>query len=293
MGISAATFKRALAELRNEYQITILPPSNGGYKLDERSKYCIELIENPFSESELAQILTAYDLLGRMVEDDMQNHLMQPIVNKIKGLFPWYAQHPQSSFVTSVPHGERQGAAKNIKPLFEAIGRKKRIRATYFTRSRASSTHRDLSPQKLVQYRGNWYLIAWCHQSNKLKTFAIENLSEIIASDDTWQCIDPAQVHEHHSATYGIFGGAKTDEAILIFSKERSHWVADENWHPNQRGHFLTDGRYKLTIPIGDNHTELVQDLMKYGHELTIVKPHALKQAVVEQHYNAINQQGS
>ena len=34
--------------------------------------------------------------------------------------------------------------------------------------------------------------------------------------------------------------------ASLLFSPERSRWVASERWHPEQKGRYLEDGRYEL-----------------------------------------------
>ena len=52
-------------------------------------------------------------------------------------------------------------------------------------------------------------------------------------------------VEEHYASAYGIFADTANKTAVLHFSPERARWVADERWHPEQSGQFLTDGPYE------------------------------------------------
>ena len=67
--------------------------------------------------------------------------------------------------------------------------------------------------------------------------------------------------------------------ATLRFSRERARWVADERWHPQQSGQFLTDGRYELKIPYRDSR-ELVMDVLRHGAEVEVMSPEALRAEV-------------
>mgnify|MGYP001029072094 CR=1 FL=1 len=66
---------------------------------------------------------------------------------------------------------------------------------------------------------------------------------------------------------------------MLRFTADAARWVADERWHAEQRGHFLLDGGYELTVPYG-NPTELVMDILKYGAEVEVVAPEDLRALV-------------
>lgn len=62
-----------------------------------------------------------------------------------------------------------------------------------------------------------------------------------------------AELDEHLASSYGIFAGKANKTAVLRFTPERARWVADERWHPNQIGQYLTDGRCELRIPYRDD----------------------------------------
>jgi predicted DNA-binding transcriptional regulator YafY len=69
---------------------------------------------------------------------------------------------------------------------------------------------------------------------------------------------------------------------VLRFSAERARWVADENWHPQQQGKYLQDGRYELRIPYRDAR-ELVMDVMRHGSHVEVIEPAALREEVRQQ----------
>ena len=66
--------------------------------------------------------------------------------------------------------------------------------------------------------------------------------------------------------------------ARLIFSPQRAQWISEEQWHPNQVGEFLTDGRYQLDIPYS-HERELLMEILKNGADVEVVSPISLRMA--------------
>ena len=83
------------------------------------------------------------------------------------------------------------------------------------------------------------------------------------------------------SAAYGIFSGTADQTAVLRFTPERARWVAQEQWHPQQQGCSLEDGSYELRIPYGDPR-ELIMDILRYGPDVEVMAPPALRRQVGE-----------
>ena len=64
-------------------------------------------------------------------------------------------------------------------------------------------------------------------------------------------------------AGYGISmaaGDAKVRHYALLFDADAAQWVANEEWHPQQKAHHPSDGRYELQVPHTDA-TELAMDI--------------------------------
>ncbi len=42
-----------------------------------------------------------------------------------------------------------------------------------------ATVEREVSPQRLVHYRGNWYLDAWCHLREDLRAFSVDAIDRV------------------------------------------------------------------------------------------------------------------
>jgi predicted DNA-binding transcriptional regulator YafY len=158
-------------------------------------------------------------------------------------------------------------------------GRKVNMR--YHGRERDEVTERVVSPQRLVHYRDNWLLDAYCHTRDGLRTFSIDRILEADDLAERSRTLSDDALDEYFASSYGIFAGKADKIAVLRFSAERARWVADEEWHPQQTGQRLPDGRYELRIPYRDGR-ELVMDVLRHGAAVEVVEPPALRFAVVE-----------
>ncbi|WP_308296438.1 WYL domain-containing protein [Rhizobacter sp. J219] len=63
--------------------------------------------------------------------------------------------------------------------------------------------------------------------------------------------------------------------ATLVFNADAAQWVAVEEWHPEQQGRWLDDGRYELRVPYSDP-TELVMDVLRHGDSVVVAGDKAL-----------------
>ncbi len=173
--------------------------------------------------------------------------------------------------------------------IASATLQRRKLRLTYHGRGRDTVTERTVSPQHIVHYRDNWYLDAWCELRKGLRSFSIDKVKSAMESTDKAQDVAAEKLNEHYASSYGIFAGKANKTAVLRFSKERARWVADERWHPQQAGQYLTDGRYELKIPYRDER-ELVMDILRHGADVEVVSPNALRLSVQEQLQRAIAQ---
>ncbi len=74
---------------------------------------------------------------------------------------------------------------------------------------------------------------------------------------------------------------------MLRFTPERARWIANEQWHPKQRGWF-EGGYYLLEIPYSDDR-ELLMDILKYGLDVEVLAPETLRDKAQEQFLRAVH----
>lgn len=162
-----------------------------------------------------------------------------------------------------------------------ALFNEHRLNITYQSRVDGSSTARDISPQRLVHYRGNWYLDSWCHLRNGLRTFALECITHCSAAVGEFKALSSAVLDAHFQPTYGIFSGAEKAEAVLLFAASIARRVKDEEWHPQQALTLQSDGSLEMRLPFNpQTPQELVKDILSYGDEVTVIAPESLRERV-------------
>jgi len=282
---SAATVERYLTELRDTYgQKVEYIREHKGYQLVLNDND-IELPSHLFTSQEINAILLVDQLIDELepgfLKDDMQS--VKQHLNRIKGNFS-VKQSLSEKRIRMINIGKRKSKNNNLSKITQAVLQRKLITVAYDSRSSESkSSSRMLSPQRLTHYRDNWYLDAWCHDKNDLRTFSLERIDNlsVLKSGSKSQIINVSdkRLDDHYTKTFGIFGGQIQDWATLKFTPHRAQWVSEEIWHHDQIETWLEDGSYQLKIPYG-NDLELIGDILKYGDQVEVIAPTELRQKI-------------
>ena len=178
------------------------------------------------------------------------------------------------------------GSRRVNREVFEALSvgllSRRRIRIRHLKRGSGEISERVVSPQRLVHYRYNWYLDAWCHVRKDLRVFAVDAIKSALVVEEPAREVADESMDRVLGAGYGIFSGAETQTAVLRFTPERARWVADEVWHSRQAGRIEADGSYVLELPYSQE-PELVMDLLRYGAGVRVLAPETLRATVARE----------
>lgn len=280
--ISRATLKRDLAFMRDRLNAPIIFDRElGGYRFDKASQLPGNQYELPglwFSAEEIHALLTMQHLLANLDTGGLLGPHIKPLLSRLTAIIG--SDEKELSEVQKRIKIESVGARQFHLDQFQAVGsallRRKRLMLDYHARGTDEMTSRELSPQRLVYYRDNWYLDAWCHLRDGLRSFSVDAIKRVEILERNAENISETKLNEVLGSGYGIFSGKHVHWATLHFSAERARWVAAERWHPKQKGHFLNDGSYELKVPYSDDR-ELMMDIMKHGSEVRVIEPQELR----------------
>jgi predicted DNA-binding transcriptional regulator YafY len=239
-----------------------------------------------FSESELTAVLMAHRLLSELDGEGVISRHLAPLLERIETLLGQGGDAAWRERVRILGTGRRVASGRFFERVGQALAQRRRLHLRYWSRSRGETSERDVSPQRLVHDRGTWYLDAWCHSRKKLLRFALDAIEQATVLAEPVREMSPKAVAAEMDAGYGAFAGAKPRWARLEFGAEAARWVAQQQWHPEQRAHRLADGRLHLDVPYTDP-TELTMDLLRHGADVRVLAPAALAEQVRQRHLAA------
>lgn len=285
--VSPATLKRDLEFLRSNLNMPITWNRDlGGYQIDpdQTTGAQIELPGMWFTDKEIHALLTMQHLLANLDPGGILAPHVAPLIerlNKLLGAADNSAEEIRKH-VLIVGIGKRTMKLAHFESIGSALLRRKRLTIRYYARGRDQLSERAISPQRLVHYRENWYLDAWCHLRGALRNFAVDSIRKVELLDHTAKEVPGHTLDTVLGPGYGIFAGTDLQWARLRFSPERARWVATEHWHPAQRGTFDPAGHYVLEVPYAD-HRELLMDVLKHGRHCEVLGPDGLRLQLAEE----------
>jgi predicted DNA-binding transcriptional regulator YafY len=283
--VSRATFRRDLDYLRDRLHAPIVWDTTerkyklGGPSAQDRSHAMPGLW---FNDSEIHALLAMQSLLEKIEPGLLAPHLM-PLKHKLVSLLKKGHIKPevigQRIRISSI--SRRSGRYAYFAVVAESVLRRQRLQITHYNRHTDEVLTREVSPQRLVYHRDNWYLEAWCHLRDDLRSFSVDALREAVILAASALEVEPERLTARFDSGYGIYSGQHRYWAVLRFSVYRSRWVSAETWHPEQKGCLDADGRYELSVPYNDVR-EITGEILRYGGDCEVMAPDDLREVVAE-----------
>jgi predicted DNA-binding transcriptional regulator YafY len=279
--ISPAQFKRDLEFMRDRLGAPIV--FNASTRAYQYSSGEFNLPGLWFTEREVYSLLLMHSLLDRL-QPGLVREQLAPFEAKLRGLLDSSARGADSILdrmqVCAAP--QRPVDAAHFQAICDATLRRKRLTMRYYSRHRGTETKRTVSPQRVIYYRGNWYLDAWCHEKLAARRFAIDAVRDIAVLEEAAESPAP----ETNGQGYGIFAGPAEHTAVLVFDSVAARWVGEEEWHPQQRLTTLPNDAVQLEVPYS-HPQEILMDILRHGPHVEVVRPASLRSAVADAHREA------
>ncbi len=283
--ISPATFKRDLEYLRDRLGAPIVWDRElRGYRYHQDRDQALnyQLPGLWFNVGEIQALLTMHAWLQNLQPGILSEHI-KPLQARIRALLD-QGDHSVDEITRRIrilTQPRRSEGNTFFQPISQALLNRRRLRIDHYNRANGEHSQREVSPQRLTYYRDNWYLDSWCHQRHAIRSFAVDALQGVETLSTAAKEIDAVSLDRELASGYGIFSGSETQWAELRFTPERARWVAQEQWHPQQRSHFDSDGFYHLAVPYSQE-PELLMEILKHGAQVEVLAPAGLRRQVMQ-----------
>jgi len=284
--ISKATFKRDLEYLRDRMNASIVfDRAEGGYRFDKPNAG--EKIELPglwFSEKEATALVLMQHLLDNLDQGGLISTHIDPLVEIIDGILGQSEVSAKElrKRIKVFGMSARKNSLENFEEVGNALLKRQRLQMEYYSKGKDETTNREVSPQRLIFYRDNWYLDGYCHLRKGLRSFALDGIKKAELLSKKAEEVSEKELHENFAESYGIFSGKAIQRAKLRFTPERARWVSGETWHGQQTSSFDKEGNYILEFDYNQD-PELVMEILKHGSGVEVLAPASLKKRVVDE----------
>lgn len=289
---SRATFNRIVEDMRDHLGAPIeYDRERNGYFYATAGEHPYELPGLWFSASELHALIACHELLSS-AQPGLLDETLSPLRKRVSELLSSkrLAKGEVVKRIRVLKMAYRTPDAATFRKAAAATLERKRLWIAYLGRARGQRTEREVSPQRMIHYRDNWYLDAWCHLRRELRSFAIDRISEARLRPGKAKEIADDTLERHFADSYGIFAGAPNETATLRFSGDAAPWIAREQWHPKQEARWV-EGVYELRVPYSDAR-ELAGDILRHGEAVTVLAPESLRRLIRDKLAGAVRNYG-
>lgn len=232
----------------------------------------------PFEDS--PRLLFLMGLLNKMADEVGLGNLpeMRKLEKRLSELIaPGYGQLMENVLCQWI---EIETLAPSIfETIIEAVLQARELTIEYCS-AEAVKSSRTIEPQRLINYQGRWYLLAYCLLRNDHRLFHIARIENAVTGKKKIDAPHPAK-NSYLDEAFGIFAGKTRYHAKIHFTGTAAELVRRQYWHQKQSIDEQQDG-ITLSLPVGDDR-EITMKILQYGSQATVLAPESLRARVAEE----------
>ena len=180
---------------------------------------------------------------------------------------------------------------ENLEPLLESIKAKKAIQFNYYNFIKNEHSVRRVQPYLLKEYRNRWYLIGKSELKQKIITFGLDRISDIITLEQSFivdKSFSPENFFKH---SIGITVYDQLPQKVVIETDGvLAKYLESQPLHHSQEFERLTNaGRHVFSFFLLPTY-ELKMQLLGFGKDVKVLEPKELKDEIIENTKEIIKQ---
>lgn len=240
--VSKRTFKRDIEDISSLYNIDIV------YDFS-RKVYYIDFDEQPEVNERIFEAFDTFNALN--------------ISDRLSDYIHFEKRRPQGT--------------ENLYGLLHAIKNKVQIYFSYQKFWEDNITLRVVEPYALKEFKNRWYILANDLKDNKVKSFALDRLTELEITNKKFQLPNNFNTNEHFKFSFGIISpnGHEPQEVILSFDPFQGKYIKTLPLHESQE--ILKDNESELVIKLTLFIThDFFMEVLSFGENVKVIQPESL-----------------
>lgn len=138
-----------------------------------------------------------------------------------------------------------------------------------YTKADGETSTRIIEAQRLQNYMGKWYLVAYYPEKSELRTFLLNRIEAVRLLDFKveWFAEKPSD-KDHELDTYmesgfGVFHGDVIGKVTIRFDASLTSVIGKQTWHEQQKD-VIKEGAVERTVPV-TSYLEILGRVLSFG----------------------------
>lgn len=257
IGFSKRTLQRDIKEIRNVFGIDIeYSKSQKGYFISQ----------NENENMNFQRMMEAFDMFNSL----NLAHDLTPFIHLEK-------RRPQGT--------------ENLYGLLHAIKNRLQIKFTYQKFWEDELSQRFVEPYALKEFKNRWYIMAKDSKDNTIKSFALDRLTNLEITNQTYQYPDNYSIEQSYRYCFGIISpnDEEPQDIILSFDPFQGKYIKTLPLHDTQQVLVDNDVEMKIKLKLCLTH-DLVMELLSFGDNMKVIEPKSLADQIKQAHEKAYRQ---
>jgi predicted DNA-binding transcriptional regulator YafY len=163
--------------------------------------------------------------------------------------------------------------------LAKAAAQRQQLELTYRKPGRRETELRVVDPYHLANINGEWFLFAWCHLRQDIRTFAPARIKAVKKTGKVFVRPQKFSLQKRLRDSFGVESGQGRFDVVIRFAETVSDYIREKKWHDSQELRELPDGGVELRM-ILSSLAEVERWILSWGGNAQVVKPPGLAESI-------------
>ncbi len=163
--------------------------------------------------------------------------------------------------------------------LAKAVQKRRQLLISYRKPASRKPEERVIDPCHLANVNGDWYLFAYDHLRNAVRTFVPARIQSAEPTGKTFTPPAKFALEKQLRDSFGIHSRDGDYAVVLRFTELVADYIREKRWHPSQELVELPDGMVELRLRLGSLQ-EVERWVLGWGGAATVIAPPELVASV-------------
>ena len=168
---------------------------------------------------------------------------------------------------------------QNFDLLAKATAKHKQIQISYRKPGNSQPEQRKIDPYHLANINGEWFLFAFDHLRNDIRTFVPSRIQKVEFTGKTFQRPAKFSLEQTLQNSFGVHSGKAVQEVVIRFSPDAADYIREKKWHPSQTLRELKNGSVELRLNLS-SLGEIERWILGWGGSAVVMAPKELAESV-------------